>query len=155
MQRIEICDHTVPAPVASLTHKGRALLPALLLSCMACVPPVWAEETAPAAVHAVDPFLAGALGVIPFASGFYVTDKPERGLIFSLVDAMLILGIFSAREGKQQEEHNAKIYYGLIALNNAIDAGLSIWQANREGGPQAHAEIRAEGGFGAGIRWNY
>jgi hypothetical protein len=102
-----------------------------------------------------DPFITGTLGILPFVSGFYLTRKPEKGLIFTLVDAMLVLAIFNARKGRQQDEHNANIYYGLIALNNVADAGLSILQATREHPAAARITLQPEGGIEAGLAWNF
>jgi hypothetical protein len=100
-----------------------------------------------------DPFLAGALGVIPFMSGFYITEKWERGVVFSLVDVLLVLGIFSARDGEQQKEGNARIYYGLIAANNVADALLSMRQAS--GRTSARLHLRPEGALEVRLAWTY
>lgn len=116
-------------------------------------PPAPAEVPSLSKPGPADPFLAGALGVIPFMSGFYITEKWERGVVFSLVDVLLVLGIFSAREGEQQKEDNARIYYGLIAVNNVADALLSMRQAS--GRTSARLHLRPEGAVEVRLAWTY
>lgn len=99
--------------------------------------------------------MTGALGIVPFVSGFYLTKSPEKGLVFTLVDVLLVLSIFNAKDGKQQDESNAAIYYGLIGLNNAVDAGLAIRHVVKQRRPVASLNLLPGKGLEGRITWNF
>lgn len=81
--------------------------------------------------HAIDPFLAGALGFIPFTSGLYLGKNPGQGLVFTLVDITTTAGIYTALKTNQGEPENAPYFYLIMAAANALDAVVSVRKSLR------------------------
>lgn len=75
---------------------------------------------------AIDPFLAGALGFIPFTSGLYLGPEPAQGLVFTLLDVVLVAGAWNALHSKSGDPDNAPLFLLGLAANNAIDTYLSV-----------------------------
>ena len=75
---------------------------------------------------ALDPFVATALGLIPFSSGLYLTDEPARGILFTGVDVLTAIGIYTSRYTIAGDPNNAIKYFALMAANNVLDAMISL-----------------------------
>src|SRR5690606_31544842 len=86
---------------------------------------------------ALDPFVATALGLIPFSSGLYLTDQPARGILFTGVDVLTTLGVYTSRYTNAGDPNNAIKYFALMAANNVLDAVISLRYARAEIG-RAH-----------------
>lgn len=104
---------------------------------------------------AADPFLAGAMGMIPFVSGFYVSDAPAKGLVFTLVDGLLVLGIYTARYTEQGNPDNVPRYFLLMGVNNLLDAILSARDATKKHRPHSRVTLRPEGGVQYALQWTF
>jgi hypothetical protein len=123
------------------------------------VPPPPFLEPSPASVaptegEGVDPFLAATLGLMPFVSGLYVSDRPARGILFSAFDVLLVLGIYTARNTASGDPHNVKNYFLLMGANNLLDAWLSARYARIPGTPRAMI-LPAAGGVIGMVHWNF
>jgi hypothetical protein len=75
---------------------------------------------------AIDPFLAGALGLIPFSSGLYLGPEPAQGFVFTLLDIVLVAGAWNALNSRTGDPDNAPLFMYAMAMNNAVDAYLSV-----------------------------
>ena len=104
---------------------------------------------------ALDPFLAGAVGLLPFASGLYLSDRPARGVVFSLIDGLLALGIYTAAHTRSGDPDNVKFYLGLMGVNNALDAYLSAREALRPRKLAARVTMRPDAGVEYSVRWKF
>jgi hypothetical protein len=112
-------------------------------------------QTASPQNKAADPFLAGAMGMIPFVSGFYVSDAPAKGLVFTLVDGLLVLGIYTARYTEQGNPDNVPRYFLLMGVNNLLDAILSARDATKKHRPHSRVTLRPEGGVQYALQWTF
>ena len=120
--------------------------------------PVPAQGSAKTALRkAPDPVLAGFLGLIPLASGFYLTSTPHKGLAFTIADAVLIGSIWNIRRDDNLPDGDVAPYFVLLGAVNLADAALSLWQARSD--EAAHARIRitlnASGEPVIGLAWNF
>ncbi len=77
-------------------------------------------------------FTAGMMGLLPFVSGFYVTEKPDLGLAFTALDLALAGGIYNALTTEMQDDRNAANYLIMMGAVNLLDMWLSSRQARRE-----------------------
>ena len=114
-----------------------------------CVPPA-KRPAAPvpgharpkAAMHdAGDPFVAAAMGVLPLASGFYVSDTPVKGIAFTLADIMLIGTILQIRSNDSIPRKDISLYYLLLGGVNILDAGLSVLQVRSDAAKRVSLHI--------------
>jgi hypothetical protein len=103
---------------------------------------------------AMDPFLAGALGIIPFASGLYVSDRPARGILFTAVDVLMVMGVYTSRYTAAGDPNNARNYFILMAANNILDAWVSVRYANSHRGT-ALILPTPNGGLQAAMYWRF
>lgn len=78
------------------------------------------------APHPIDPFVAGALGFIPYTSGLYLGKNPGQGLVFTLVDIATTAGLYTALKTNQGDPNNAPYLYLIMAATNALDAVVSV-----------------------------
>jgi hypothetical protein len=103
---------------------------------------------------AMDPFIAGALGIIPFSSGLYISERPARGLIFTAVDILMVMGVYTSRYTAAGDPNNARNYFILMAVNNVLDAWVSVRYANM----RQHTALilpTPEGGLQASLYWRF
>ncbi len=119
------------------------------------VQPAPQERSREGSPEALDPFLAGALGIVPFASGMYLTDEPARGILFTAVDVLMALGIYSARYTSVGEEQNVKTYFLLMGANNVLDAFVSMRYAARTQPLQAMLLPLPQGGIQLSLRRSF
>ena len=103
---------------------------------------------------AIDPFLAGVLGIIPFTSGLYLTDQPGRGMAFTAVDVLMALGVYSSRYTVNGNPDNAKLWFLMMAANNVLDALVSVRMAER-GRVAAFALPTPDGGMVARLHVSF
>ncbi len=75
---------------------------------------------------ALDPFLAGAMGFIPYMSGYYLGTTPAQGIVFTLIDIVLTAGVWNALHASTGDPDNAPLFILGMAANNAVDAYLSV-----------------------------
>lgn len=79
-----------------------------------------------------DPFAAAAMGFLPLASGFYVSDAPIKGAAFTLADIMLIGTIIQIRSNDSLPRKDVATYYYLLGAVNIADAVLSVLQVRSD-----------------------
>jgi hypothetical protein len=103
---------------------------------------------------ALDPFLAGALGLIPFASGLYISEKPARGIMFTAIDALMALGVYTSRYTIAGDPENARNYFLLMGANNLLDAYISVRYANAARG-SAMILPGPDGGVQGAFYWRF
>jgi hypothetical protein len=103
--------------------------------------------------------LACFLGVIPLASGYYLTSTPMKGAIFTLGDAVLIGTIMNIRKDEYLPDHDVVPYFYLLGAVNAIDATLSFLQAKHDLQALKNARVQASlnpsGDPVIGIAWTF
>lgn len=105
-----------------------------------------AAGTTSSTQNTIDPFLAGALGFVPYFSGYYITKNPERGLVFSLVDILLTLGIYTSLHSKSGDPDHVPIYYTFMGANNIVDAYFSVHEA-MQSSVRPQVKLRPHGGI--------
>lgn len=79
-----------------------------------------------------DPFIAAVLGAIPLTSGFYLTTSPQKGIVFTLADLVLIGTVVSIRRDSAASQKDVPMYYGLIAAVNIADLVFSVMQVKSD-----------------------
>lgn len=92
-------------------------------------------------VNPLEPFLAGALGFMPFASGLFLSDEPAKGIVFSAIDILLMLGVYTNENSSNGDPDNTPVYYMFIGVNNVADAFFSARHAMRQRTPKTRAVI--------------
>jgi hypothetical protein len=98
--------------------------------------------------------MAATLGFIPFVSGFYITDKPARGILFTAVDVLMVLSMYTARNTPSGNPGNVKGYFVVMGVNNVLDAFLSARYARNPGAP--YVMLGTEGaGVSARLHWKF
>jgi hypothetical protein len=102
-----------------------------------------------------DPFMAAALGVLPLASGFYVTRTPIKGAAFTLADLMLIGAIVQVRSDPNHNSKDAVIYYWLMAGINVADALLSVLQVQSDAAKRLSININPSDQPGVLLGWRF
>ncbi len=118
--------------------------------------PVILKNTAPETpVNPLDPFLAGALGIMPFSSGFYISDQPAKGYVFTAIDVLLTLAIYTSKHTGQGDPDNAPTYYLLMGLNNILDAYLSTQDAVKRKAPTSRVTLQPGGGVQYAMQWTF
>lgn len=129
-----ICDRATFAP-KSIALKAIAATLALTMA-FSAVPSRaddCCEKPKPALKQdAGDPFAAAAMGMLPLASGFYVSDSPKKGIVFSLADIMLIGTIIQIRNNDSLPRSDVATYYYLLGAVNIADAVLSVLQVRSD-----------------------
>ena len=88
-----------------------------------------------------DPFAAAAMGMLPLASGFYVSDSPKKGIVFSLADIMLIGTIIQIRNNDSLPRSDVATYYYLLGAVNIADAVLSVLQVRSDAAKRVSLNI--------------
>jgi hypothetical protein len=107
----------------------------------------------PSSAHnAIDPFLAGALGFVPYFSGYYITETPERGMVFTLVDVLLTLGIYTSLHSKSGDPDHVPVYYTFMGINNIVDGYFSAHEAMRSS-LRPQVKLRPHGGVEYAVAW--
>lgn len=112
-------------------------------------------EPKPRKVDAGDPFLAAALGVLPLASGFYVSSSPVKGAAFTLADLMLIGAIVQVRSDANHSPKDAVTYYWLLAGINLADAALSVMQVQSDAAKRLSVNINPSDRPGFLLGWRF
>jgi hypothetical protein len=110
---------------------------------------------APRKPDAADPFMAAALGVLPLASGFYVSRTPVKGAAFTLADLMLIGAIVQVRSDANHNPKDAVIYYWLMAGINVADALLSVLQVQSDAAKRLSVNINPSDQPGLLLGWRF
>jgi hypothetical protein len=100
-----------------------------------------------------DPFMAGGLGLMPFVSGLYFTEKPAAGLVFTLVDVVLALGMYTSLQTRNGDPDHFPTYVYLLGANNLLDAYFSARAAQDP--LHARVTMRPEGGVEYSVRWKF
>jgi hypothetical protein len=103
----------------------------------------------------LDPFLAGALGIVPFASGLYLSDRPARGVIFTAIDVLTALGVYTSKYTVAGDPDNVRNYFLLMAANNVLDAYVSTRYALRAGHLQTMVLPMPGGGYAGMVAWRF
>jgi hypothetical protein len=154
----------------------KAILPGLCLALMlspqgaraaASQPAVQDSVRAPAAdsqrasalprprAEAVDPFLAAMLGAMPLMSGFYLTSSPQKGIVFTLADAMLIGTIIMIRSDKHIPPKDAAVYFCLLGAVNVADLALSVLQARSDAASRLSVYLDPPDRPGFRLAWRF
>lgn len=85
--------------------------------------PTWSNENSTTQPQpSSDRSFAVVLGFLPLASSFYQTPEPMKGVFFTAVDLALLSGIWHSQFSAQQKSGSSKVYFGLLVLNNLLDA---------------------------------
>jgi hypothetical protein len=113
------------------------------------------RRAAPRQSDANDPFLAAALGMLPLASGFYVSATPVKGAAFTLADIMLIGAIVQVRSDVNHNPKDAVIYYWLMAGLNVADALLSVLQVQSDAAKRISLNINPSDRPGVLLGWRF
>ncbi len=77
-------------------------------------------------------FTTGMMGLLPFVSGFYVTEKKDLGLVFTALDLALVGGIYNALTTEMQDKGNVSNYLIAMGAVNLLDMWLSSRQARAD-----------------------
>jgi hypothetical protein len=99
--------------------------------------------------------MAAALGVLPLASGFYVSRTPVKGAAFTLADLMLIGAIVQVRSDANHNPKDAVIYYWLMAGINVADALLSVLQVQSDAAKRLSVNINPSDQPGLLLGWRF
>lgn len=102
-----------------------------------------------------DPMLAAFLGVIPLSSGFYLTSAPQKGLAFTLADAVLIGSIWNIRRDDKIPDGDVQPYFFLLGAVNLADAALSLWQARSDEAARITVSLNPSGEPVIGLAWHF
>jgi hypothetical protein len=129
-----ICDR---APFAPKAIALKAIAASLALTMALSAVPARADDCCEKPKRAIkqdagDPFAAAAMGVLPLASGFYVSDAPIKGIVFTLADIMLIGTIIQIRNNDSIPRKDVATYYYLLGAVNIADALLSVLQVRSD-----------------------
>lgn len=140
---------TPAAPAAATVASSRAATGSAGHNPPAPRPP----KRAPA--KSADPMLAAFLGVIPLSSGFYLTSAPQKGLAFTLADAVLIGSIWNIRRDDKIPDGDVKPYFFLLGAVNLADAALSLWQARSDEAARITVRLNPSGEPVIGVAWHF
>jgi hypothetical protein len=108
-----------------------------------------------AATPATDPFLAAMLGILPLGSGFYVTSTPQKGIVFTLADAMLIGTIMMIRSDDSIPPKDVANYYYLLGAVNLADLALSLLQARNDAAVRLNITLNQPDRPGVALAWRF
>jgi hypothetical protein len=146
-----------PAPAAARPADSCAVQPAPAPkdTCRPMKIAAPAVRAAPRKLDAGDPFLAAALGVLPLASGFYVSETPVKGAAFTLADLMLIGAIVQVRSDANHNPRDAVTYYWLMAGINVADALLSVLQVQSDAAKRLSVNINPSDRPGVLLGWRF
>lgn len=104
---------------------------------------------------ASDPFMAAALGILPLASGFYVSTTPVKGAAFTLADLMLIGAVVQVRSDANHNPKDAVMYYWLMAGVNVADALLSVLQVQSDAAKRLSVNLNPSDRPGVLLGWRF
>lgn len=130
---------------APFTRKALKSLAAAL--CLAIAPAQAAADDCcekpkrPLKQDAGDPFAAAAMGFLPLASGFYVSDTPIKGVAFTLADIMLIGTIIQKNSQDSVSRKDMATWYYLLGAVNIGDAVLSVLQVKSDAAKRVSLKI--------------
>ena len=126
----------------------------LVLACTASATPI-AASSRPAPQKSADPVLAAFLGIIPLSSGYYMTSTPQKGIVFTLADAVLIGSIWNIRRDENLPDRDVTAYFALMGAVNALDAVLSLWQARTDEAARIRVTLNKSGEPVIGVAWQF
>ncbi len=113
----------------------------------------WSANTS--SDEALRPYMAATLGIMPLASGLYVTQNPQLGIIFTAFDIAMIGGAFSSQRSNMQKKSNAKYYWYALGIGNILDMIISYNQLEKEINPQPKVSLTAHGAVNMTFEWHY
>lgn len=116
--------------------------------------PVPPTRTARVSSPAPDAFVCAVVGIIPLASGYYLTSAPSKGIAFSLADAVLIGSIWNIRRDDNIPDRDVAPYFFLLGAVNALDAVLSGLQA-RNDAVRIRTTLTPSGEPTVGLAWTF
>lgn len=102
-----------------------------------------------------DAFPAAMLGALPLMSGFYLTSSPQKGLAFTLADAMLIGTIVKIRSDKGIPPKDAAVYYYLLGAVNVADLALSVLQVRADVRARISLDLNPADQPGLLLAWHF
>jgi hypothetical protein len=125
-------------------------------ACAAAAQPAAQQPAPPVAEDAsLDPFIAASLGAIPFVSGLYLSDRPARGIMFTAIDILMVMGIYTARNTASGDPRNVKSYFVLMGANNILDALLSARYARSSAVPRLTLFPTEGEGMAGELHWKF